>query len=124
MSDGPDQTTRNAYEREVTHLRHAINTAKIVVTLTAGIAATFVAAELQVTDRNPWEKTAALLIIPMLCATFWILVLRPPSHDHEMDLDTYTKTKDLADLVHRLMVAQVAFSALSSVVAALGLLIP
>ena len=51
-----DSTSRNGgmnpYEREVAHLRHVISTAKIVVTLTVGIAATFVAAELQVNQQT------------------------------------------------------------------------
>ena len=62
-----------------------ISTAKIVVTLTVGIAATFVAAELQVNQQNPWEKTAALLMVPVLCATFWVLVLRAPSHEKHLE---------------------------------------
>ena len=115
----------NPYEREVTHLRHVISTAKIVVTLTVGIAATFVAAELQVNQQNPWEKTAALLMIPVLLATpFWVLVLRAPSHEKHLDVEAFRETKSVADLAHALMVAQVGFSAVSSVVAALGLLIP
>ena len=114
----------NPYEREVAHLRHVISTAKIVVTLTVGIAATFVAAELQVNQQNPWEKTAALLMVPVLCATFWVLVLRAPSHEKHLDVEAFRETKSVADLAHALMVAQVVFSAVSSVVAALGLLIP
>ncbi|HZN79080.1 MAG TPA: hypothetical protein VFC01_05230 [Mycobacterium sp.] len=101
-----------------------ISTAKIVVTLTAGIAATFVAAELQVNERNPWEKSAALLLIPMLCATFWVLWLRAPSHDKEIGVDELRTAKSVADRAHWLMLAQVAFSVLSGLFAVLGLLIP
>ncbi len=57
------------YEREVAHLRQVISTAKIVVTLTAGIAVTFVAAELQGQHSTCWEIAAAFFTVPMLGAT-------------------------------------------------------
>jgi hypothetical protein len=68
----------NPYEREIAHLRHVISTAKIVVTLTAGIAVTFVAAELQGTESKCWESAAAIFTVPMLGATLGILMLRAP----------------------------------------------
>ena len=112
------------YEREVAHLRHVISTAKIVVTLTAGIAVTFVAAELQVEHSTCWEIAAAIFTVPMLGATLGILMLRAPSHESHVDVEAFRETKSVADLVHWLMVAQVGFSAISGLVAALGLLIP
>ena len=114
----------NPYEREVAHLRQVISTAKIVVTLTAGIAVTFVAAELQGQHSNCWEIVAAICTIPMLGATFWVLLLRAPSHESHVDFKAFMETKNVADRAHWLMVAQVGFSALSGLVAALGLLIP
>ena len=62
----------NPYEREVAHLRHVISTAKIVVTLTVGIAATFVAAELQVNLTKPLGKRrpALLMVLRALCPLF------------------------------------------------------
>ena len=114
----------NPYDREVTHLRHVISTAKIVVTLTAGIAVTFVAAELQGPRSDCWEIAAALFTLPMLGATFWVLVLRAPSHESHLDAAAFRETKGVADLAHWLMVAQVGFAAMSGLVATLGLLIP
>ena len=112
------------YEREVAHLRQVISTAKIVVTLTAGIAVTFVAAELQGQHSTCWEHAAAFFTVPMLGATMGILMLRAPSHESHVDVEAFRETKSVADLVHWLMVAQVGFSAVSGLVAALGLLIP
>jgi hypothetical protein len=112
----------NPYEREVAHLRHVISTAKIVVTLTAGIAVTFVAAELQGTQSKCWEIAAAIFTVPMLGATLGILMLRAPSHEGDVNAEAFRETKSVADLVHWLTVAQVSFSAISGLVAALGLL--
>ncbi len=112
------------YEREVAHLRQVISTAKIVVTLTAGIAVTFVAAELQGEHSVCWEIAAAIFTVPMLGATMGILMLRAPSHESHVDVEAFRETKSVADLVHWLMVAQVGFSAISGLVAALGLLVP
>jgi hypothetical protein len=60
----------------------------------------------------------------MLCATFWVLYLRAPSHDKEIGVEELRKTKSVADRTHWLMLAQVAFSVLSGFFAVLGLLIP
>src|SRR5262249_44724059 len=124
-TQGTGETGRramNPYEREVTHQRQVISTAKIVVTLTAGLSASFVAAELQGQGTNCYELSAALLTGPMVLATFWVLWLRAPSNEGEVGQQEYKKTKDKADLAHRLMIGQVLFAVSSGVVAAIGLM--
>jgi hypothetical protein len=112
----------NPYEREVAHLRQVVSTAKIVVTLTAGLAVSFVAAELQGQGSNSYELSAALLTIPMLVATFGVLWLRAPSHNGELGEKEFEKTEDAANRAHWLMITQVLFALLSGVVASIGLL--
>jgi hypothetical protein len=112
----------NPYDREIAHQRQAISTAKIVVTLTAGLAVSFVAAELQGQDSHGFELTAALLTVPMLIATFWVLWLRAPSHQGDVGPVEFKETEGVANLAHWLMIGQVAFALLSGAVATVGLL--
>jgi hypothetical protein len=54
-----DPAAEHQYEREVAHARHVIQTAKLVVTFSAAIAATFVASALQTDDPDCWDIAAA-----------------------------------------------------------------
>ena len=64
----------NPYDREVAHLRQVISTAKIVVTLTGGLAVTFVAAELQGTRSDGWEQVGFAVLSGVVAA---LGLLRP-----------------------------------------------
>jgi hypothetical protein len=114
----------NPYEREVAHLRQVISTAKFVVSITAAIAATFVAGTLQVDPQTHWDHAAAILMAITLGLTFWVVWLRPKTHRCELTDATVTDVEKQACWAHWLMVAQVVFSAASCALAAAGLLWP
>jgi hypothetical protein len=117
-----DAATPHDYEQEVKHARHVLSTAKIVVTFSAGIAATFVATALQGQDQNYWDEAAALLMFGAFGMTIWVVVLRSPAHKRKFDDLAAREATKRAECAHRLMVAQVGLSALASLVAAIGLL--
>lgn len=116
--------TRRAREREVAHLRQVIGTAKVVVALTAAIAATFVAGTLQdkVTPTH-WDHASLALMAPTLLISFW-LVTRPVPPHVDLDAEAFEKVKKQARRTHFLTELQVGFSALSCIAAAMGLLWP
>jgi hypothetical protein len=114
-----------SHERELAHSRQVIATAKLVVTFSAAIAATFVATSLQGRDENYWDDSAAFLMLLTLVLTIYVVLL--PSRHHKGDLGhmsdlAFQALQTSTQRAHRLMVAQVALSVLASAVAALGLL--
>jgi hypothetical protein len=73
--------TPAAREREVNHLRQVIGTAKVVVALTAAIAATFVAGTLQVNSpETRWDHVSAVLMAFTLIVSFWLVTRPVPPH--------------------------------------------
>jgi hypothetical protein len=115
-------STPTSLEAEVSHLRRVISTAKVVVALTAAIAATFVAGTLQVEKETYWDHTSAVLMIVTLGLSFWLVTRPVPPHS---DLETAFKdVKKQADRAHCVMQCQVIFSALSCLTATVGLLWP
>jgi hypothetical protein len=113
-----------ALEREIAHMRQAISTAKFVASITAAIAATFVAGTLQVDPQTHWDHAAAILMAITLGITFSIVWLRPKPHLRELDEDDVEVVEKQARRAHWLMLSLVAFSGLSCVAATLGLLWP
>lgn len=55
-----DQDAPNWVEREVGHSRHVIANAKVVVTFSAAIAATFVATSMQAQNQRWWNEVLTL----------------------------------------------------------------
>jgi hypothetical protein len=116
--------TPAAREREVQHLRQVIGNAKVVVALTAAIAATFVAGTLQDTNTETWwDHASAALMALTLVISFW-LVTRPLPPHAEIDEKAFNSVKDHARRTHLLTQAQVILSGLSCVAATMGLLWP
>src|SRR4029453_15519179 len=66
MTEQLDEESAKSNEQEVKHARHVLNTAKLVVTFAAGIAATFVATSLQGRDENCWDEGAAVSLFAPL----------------------------------------------------------
>ena len=118
---GQDLSTE-ARKREIAHLRQVINSAKVVVALTAAIAATFVAGTFQDHDGLPWlDEVSAGFMAFTLAISFWLIAQPVPSHA-EMDAKTFNDVRDHARWTHRLTQVQVVLSALSCVAATFGLL--
>jgi hypothetical protein len=131
-----DYGTAKWVEREEAHSRHVLNTAKLVVTFSAAIAATFVAAAMQENDTAAWSEIAAGLMLVTLLVTLRVVRLKrassldpgelanqPTGEVQAALLAAAIKDKESAKSAHRLMVWQVRLSVLSSVVAAIGLFI-
>lgn len=105
-------------------LRRVISTAKLVVNISAAIAATFVAGILQATPATHWDHAAGLLMIATLVLTFWVVALRPKSHDKLQDPEAFARIERQMFKAHWLMVAQLGFSFAACLVSGLGLLWP
>lgn len=128
-----DYQTEKWVDNEEAHARNVIRTAKLVVPFSAAIAATFVSAAMQVADKSWWDDVATVFMVVALGLTIVVLMLpsRPP--EAELDKDEFRDIEkrvvaaenalELATRTHCLMVTQVWASAISSVVAAAGLLI-
>jgi hypothetical protein len=130
-----DYGTAKWVEREDAHARQVLSTAKVVVTFSLPLAATFVVAAMQNNDKARWSEISAGLLI--LAVTYTIRVLRK----RKSELDPTTVEKKSADIVqaalktaaladkavaeaaHRLMVRQVWLAALSSLAGAIALLV-
>jgi hypothetical protein len=106
-------------EREIAHARQVIANAKLVVTFSAAVAATFVSAELQKTDSTAWDEVALGLMGATLIFTFWVVLLRNKPHRFEDDPAPFDSARKTAEWAHWLMVVQVVLSA-ASVVAVVG----
>ena len=118
------QETANSREREVAHARQVISTAKLVVTFSVAIAATFVATEMQVSDRTSWEVRSAIAMGVTLVLTFVVVALAPSPPKGELDDNELTRLRKWACWAHYLMATQVFFSALACFIAGVGLLRP
>ena len=66
--DSPsDQRTPRSVERELTHSRNVIANAKVVVTFSAALAATFASAALDSKKDSGWDEWAAALNVSHAC---------------------------------------------------------
>jgi hypothetical protein len=103
-------------ERELTHSRHVIANAKVVVTFSAALAATFASAAL---DRNPsgWDEWAVRLMLTNLVVTLVVILLRSGHRRGELDHDP---ARRVALLAYWLMILQVALSVATIVAAIAG----
>ena len=118
MSDQTD------LDREVTHSRHVIANAKVIVTFSAGIAAAFVTQVMDKTDDpGSWDEWAMKFMGLALVITIIVVLLPPGHHEGELKAKAATCAKHRAQLAYGLMVVQVVLSALS-IVAVVGLLRP
>jgi hypothetical protein len=132
VTEGSNDQTDKWVEREEAHARQVISTAKLVVTFSAAIAATFVAAVMQAPNTIWWDTVAAGLMAVALGITVRVVLLPSRPEEGRLDKDTFKdpskrviaadKAVQLADRTHHLTKIQIWFSALSSLVAGLGLL--
>jgi hypothetical protein len=110
-------------EREVAHSRRVIANAKLVVTFSAALAATFVATFLDKTDAvdpknyppNIWDEVALICMAVTLLLTVRVILLRHKPHEGELKYWVFTDAKRVADQAHRFTVTQVIFSLMSVV---------
>jgi hypothetical protein len=103
-------------EREVVHSRNVVANAKVVVTFSATLAATFVAVGLDNIKESCWDEVALALMVLALAITLWVILLRSGHHRGELDETVYDAARDRALLAHWLTVVQVCLS-LASIVA-------
>ena len=132
-------------EHEERHAHRVVSTAKLVVTFSAAIAATFVAAAMQVEhDVSVFDDVAALFMLVALGFTIRVVMLptrpsegpssrfglrlpvplrehKPTTEDPDED-KRVTRAKELSEAAHNLMVWQVWISSASCFVAAIGML--
>lgn len=121
--------------REEAHSRWLMNTAKLVVTFSAAIAASFVTAEMEAKDPACLDEIAAVLMVATLAVTVWVVVLprksrlkvehvRARSRKEVQDqlVSAATDDADRARFAQKLLVIQVLLSLAASVVAGYALL--
>jgi hypothetical protein len=116
-------------DRDEDHSHDVLNTAKLVTTFAAGIAAAFVGAGLQQGSPTAWDKAATALLCITLLFTVCVLLTRKKTLD--IDATQTTPTVDLhqqyltatkinrrrAETVYYLMLAQVGLATLASGIA-------
>ena len=106
--------TTNWEEREVAHSRRVISNAKLVVTFSAALAATFVAGTMDKDHQHGlWDEVALIFMGLTLIYTVRVILLRHGAHEGDMNRDVFERAKQIADKAHRLMVSQVFLSLLS-----------
>jgi hypothetical protein len=109
-----NQGTPQWVERELTHSRHVIANAKIVVTFSATLAATFVSAMLDKTNDQSCLDEAALILMGFSLGITLCVVLLPPHHRRgELAENSYDAAKRRAMWAYWLMVVQVIVSVAS-----------
>ena len=132
---GVDHGVSKWLQREESHSRHVLSTAKLVTTFSAATAATFVATALQSGEPSCQDQVAATLMLVSLGLTVWVVVT-PRKSDVKIEhlqgqspMDVQAKLvcaaqedAERARLVYRLMVAQIAFAFAASLFAGVGLL--
>src|SRR5882724_9542030 len=101
-------------EREVAHSRRVIANAKLVVTFTAALAATFVAQfmDKMEKERGGWDIAALIFMWLTLVLTVWVVLLRHKPHEGELKLWVFNDAKKTANRAHLLMVTQVVLALL------------
>ena len=112
-----NQGTPQWVERELAHSRHVIANAKIVVTFSATLAATFVSAMLDKSNDQSCLDEAALVLMGFSLAMTLCVVMLPPHHRRGALAETaYDAAKRRAMWAYWLMVVQVIVS-MASIVA-------
>jgi hypothetical protein len=111
-----DHKTPSWVEREVVHSRHVVANAKVVVTFSATLAATFVTVGLENVKESCWDEVALALMVLALGITLWVILLRSGHHRGELDETAYDAARDRALVAHWLMVVQICLS-LASILA-------
>jgi CDP-diglyceride synthetase len=106
-----------------------VTTAKLVVTFSAAVAATFVAGTLQVADQdNPvttqWDWAATWAMAAAAAVTIVVVVLPSRHHQGELDEHDLNDARSYARCVNALMVVQLVLSVVASIIATIGLLHP
>jgi protein-S-isoprenylcysteine O-methyltransferase Ste14 len=109
-----DRETPRWVERELTHSRNVIANAKVVVTFSAALAATFVSAALDPKKNSAWDEWAVWLMVSTLVVTAIVIFLRSKHHPGELDDDP---ARELASRAYRLMMLQFGLS-VATIVAA------
>ena len=104
-------------ERELTHSRHVIANAKVVVTFSAALAATFASAALDNNNKSDWDEWAVKLMLVNLGVTLVVILLRSGHRRGELDDDP---ARRVASLAYLLMILQVALSVATIVAAIAG----
>ena len=128
-----DDQTDKWSDREEAHARQVISTAKLVVTFSAAIGATFVSAVMQAPNTVWWDTGSAVLMLIALGITIKVVLLPSRPEEGRLDKEAFKdaeqrliaagKAVQLADRAHKLVKRQVWFAALASFVAGLGLLL-
>jgi hypothetical protein len=111
-----DRETPRWVERELTHSRHVVGNAKVVVTFSAALAATFVSAALKPEHPTRWDDAAVILMLLTLGLTVCVVLLPPTHRGGELDERAYDPAKRRALWAYWLMVVQVLLSLASIVV--------
>ena len=111
-----DHATPKWVERELTHSRNVIANAKVVVTFSAALAATFVSAMLDKSNDQSCLDEAALILMGFTLGITLCVVLLPPHHRRgELGEHAYEAAKRRAMWAYWLMVVQVIVSVASIV---------
>jgi hypothetical protein len=105
-------------ERELRHSRHVIANAKVVVTFSAALAATFVAASLSPKDKS-WDEAAVTLMLLTLGVTVCVVLLPPTHRKGEIGQTAYDAAKRRALWAYWLLMVQILLS-VASIVAVVG----
>jgi hypothetical protein len=121
-------------DREETHARHVIATAKVVVTFWAAIAATFVVTAIQDQGSKGMDQFAAGFTALALIITAVVVGLPSRPGKAKLEIKDISSPADRekaasatvkrAECLHKLMMIQVGFSIFASALAGLGLLFP
>jgi hypothetical protein len=117
--NAPSRETARWVERELSHSRHVIANAKVVVTFSAALAATFVSATLEPNKVSDWDDWAVRLMLVTLAVTVLVIMLRSGHHRFELNEKAYDRARALALWAYGLMVVQILLS-VTSIVAAIG----
>ncbi|HEY6647251.1 MAG TPA: hypothetical protein VI217_09185 [Mycobacterium sp.] len=104
-------------ERELRHSRHVVANAKVVVTFSAALAATFASAALDAKDESHWDECTVWLMLANLAVTVVVVLLRSGHHRGELDHDP---ARWLALVAYSLMIVQVALSVATIIAAIAG----
>jgi peptidoglycan biosynthesis protein MviN/MurJ (putative lipid II flippase) len=94
-------------ERELTHSRNVIANAKVVVTFSAALAATFASAALDPKEGTGWDEWAVRLMLLTLAVTVIVVLLRARHRRGELDHDPARTT---ALVAYWLMILQVGLA--------------
>jgi FtsH-binding integral membrane protein len=114
----PSETPRWV-ERELTHSRHVIANAKVVVTFSAALAATFASAAMDPKEKTGLDETAMWLMGFTLVLTVIVIFLRSKHRPRELDA-TKDPSRRTALFAYWLMVGQVLPSVATIAVAVAG----